>query len=87
MVGPLALGSNRSEDPLPTPRYSRWKAGATTFGPVGKIFITGGLVGFGGLLFLAFRIVEGPMVIADVGAYAIVAGLLLRHVWRRVPIN
>ena len=86
-AGPLALGGARADDPLPLPRYSRWKAGATTFGPVGKILITAAVVGFGCLLFLAFRIVEGPMVIADVGGYAILAGLLLRQVWRRVPIS
>jgi hypothetical protein len=83
----LAHGLQQDPDPIPLPRYSRWKAGATTFGPIGKILITTVVVGFGCLLFLAFKIVEGPMVIADVGVYSAGAAFLLRHVWRRVPIS
>jgi hypothetical protein len=72
---------------LPPARYSRWKASVTTFGPTGKIVITSVLVAFGLLMFLLLKTVEGPLVFADISIYAIGAGFLLRHVWRRVRVS
>jgi hypothetical protein len=86
-AGPLAHGSRTDPDPLPPARYSRWNASPTTFGPVIKVSITGALVGFGLLLFLGLKIVEGPMVIADVGVYSLGAGYVLRRLWRRARVS
>ena len=38
---------------------------------------------FGWIIFYVFRVVDGPLVIADVGVYAGGAFFVLRHVWRR----
>jgi hypothetical protein len=86
-AGPLVRGLDRDPDPLPEARYSRWTASPTTFGPVVKVSITCALVGFGLLLFLGLRIVEGPMVIADVGVYSLGSGYILRRVWRRARVS
>lgn len=86
-AGPLVRGLQPDPDPLPPPRYSRWKAGPTTFGPTVKIVITCALLGLGWLLFVSFKIVEGAMAIADVGVYLLGAGYLLRHVWRRGQVG
>ena len=67
----------------PTPQYSRWRAGPTTFGPVGRISITLVVAAVGVLVFFVFRIVDGPIVVADVGIYGVGAFFLLRHVWKR----
>lgn len=69
----------------PEPRvYSRWKAGPTTFGPVGRILITllvaaffpwGSFVGFGSAL--------GPLLLWYLMGYTFLATFVLRHVWRK----
>jgi len=64
--------------------YSRWKAGPTTFGPVGRILITllvaaffpwGSFVGFGSAL--------GPLLLWYLMGYTFLATFVLRHVWRK----
>jgi len=69
--------------PDPLPVYSRWRAGPTSFGPVGRISITLVVGFFGWVTFYAFRFVDGPLVIGDVGIYAVGAFFVLRHVWKR----
>src|SRR5689334_8470388 len=72
-----------ADDLEPIPEYSRWRAGPTTFGPVGRISITVVVAAIGFLVFWVFRLVDGPLVIADVGIYGVGAYFLLRNVWRR----
>lgn len=69
--------------PTPTPRTSRWRAGATTFGPAGRIAITvvllalfpwGGVGGLSAASALQLYFLLG---------WAFLATLVLRHVWRR----
>jgi hypothetical protein len=69
--------------PTPTPRTSRWRAGATTFGPAGRIAITVALLAafpWGG--------VDGLSAVSALQLYFLLgwvflATLVLRHVWRR----
>jgi len=80
----LPPGASQTDLDLdPSPRYSRWRSGPTTFGPVGRISITVAVAFFGWLVFTVFRFVDGPLVIADVGVYAVGTFFVLRHVWRR----
>lgn len=71
-------------EPKPEPRMSRWHAGPTTFGPVGRVVATlvlalfapwHGLTGFGGM--------EGPLMLWYLLGYTAVAAMLLRHIWRK----
>ncbi|GIV00599.1 MAG: hypothetical protein KatS3mg014_2214 [Actinomycetota bacterium] len=73
-------------EPSPEPRTSRFRAGPTTLGPVGRILATlvvalfapwRGLVGFDGAL--------GPLMLWYLLGYTMIAVLLLRHIWRREP--
>ena len=70
--------------PKETPVYSRWRAGPTTFGPVGRILITivvlvffpsGGYAGFGSAM--------GPLLLWYLLGYTLVATVVLRSVWRK----
>lgn len=70
--------------PKETPVYSPWRAGPTTFGPVGRILITivvvlvfpsGGYVGFGSPI--------GPLLLWYLLGYTVFATLVLRGVWRK----
>jgi len=64
----------------PQHRTSRWRAGPTTFGPVGRILITALLLAlfpwsvFGNL---------DPLVLWQAFGYTLAATLVLRHTWRR----
>lgn len=82
-TGPPPGATQSDLDPDPPPQYSRWRSGATTFGPVGRISITVVLALLGWVIFYVFRFVDGPLVIADVGVYGVAAFFILRHVWRR----
>ena len=71
-------------EPVPEPRMSRWHAGPTTFGPVGRVVATlalalsgpwQGLVGFGGM--------EGPLMLWYLLGCTVLSVLLLRHIWRK----
>ncbi len=71
-------------EPPPEPRTSRWRAGPTTLGPVGRIVSTlvlalfapwRGLVGFGSAL--------GPLMLWYLLGYTLIAVVLLPHIWRR----
>ena len=50
---------------------------------MGRVSITMAVAFFGWIIFYIFRLVDGPLVIADVGVYAVGAFFVLRHVWRR----
>lgn len=69
------------------PRYSRWRAGPNSLGPVARVAITLTLVAVGWLVFVAFRAVDGALVVADVGIYSAFAVWLLSHVWKRERIE
>jgi hypothetical protein len=77
--GPGAFVGSQS----PTPRTSRWRAGPTTFGPVGRILITIGVLaplpwgGMGGLS--TTSVLQMWFLMGWVGF----ATLVLRHVWKR----
>jgi len=83
LLGPLGHGPYVDSHPEPEPQYSRWRAGTTTFGPVGRLLITVVVAFFGWLTYASFRAIDGPLVIADVGAYSAAAFFILRHVWKR----
>ncbi len=80
---PTPAPPSHADDVEPLPQYSRWRAGPTTFGPVGRISITVVVAAIGWLVFWVFHFVDGPVVIADVGIYGVGAFFLLRNVWRR----
>ncbi len=70
--------------PKETAVFSRWRAGPTTFGPVGRILVTlfvlaffpwGGFVRFGSAL--------GPLLLWYLLGYTFLATFVLRHVWRK----
>jgi hypothetical protein len=68
-------------------RYSRWASGPLTFGPAGRLIATASVIAlgpwsvFGGISFV------NPFFIWYLGAYAIAATLVLRHVWARVAVS
>jgi hypothetical protein len=69
----------RDPDVLP-PTYSRWRAGPTTFGPVGRLIVTI-LVA---LIFPWDAIVTlNPLRLWFMLGYTIFAAYVLRHTWRR----
>jgi hypothetical protein len=70
--------------PRPDPPTSRWRAGPTTFGPLGRLALTAvvlafapwqGLTGFGGP--------AGALTLWWLLGWSFLAVLVLRHVWRR----
>lgn len=64
----------------PQHRTSRWRAGPTTFGPVGRILVTA-LV----LVLFPWQVLRGldPLVLWQALGYTLAATLVLRHTWRR----
>jgi len=69
--------------PTATPRTSRWRAGPTTFGPLGRILITLGL-----LVFLPWGGIGGltPGSVLQIWfllGWVLSATFVLRHVWKR----
>jgi hypothetical protein len=84
-AGPLARsGPWIDPDPGPEPVYSRWQAGETTFGPVGRIVAT--------LVLLILVLLGAAFTMFGWGrlfmaVYVPVAGIFLwrqlRHVWRK----
>jgi hypothetical protein len=72
------------DPPRPEPPTSRWRAGPTTFGPIGRLVATAivlafapwqGLTGFGGA--------AGALTLWWLLGWSFMAVLVLRHVWRR----
>jgi hypothetical protein len=67
---------------------SRWHAGPTTFGPVGRVSITIVLVLLGPWrAFVGFDSIAGPLTLWYLLGYTILAVLVLRHVWRRECVS
>lgn len=67
--------------------YSRWRAGATTFGPAGRISITAGLIGLlalglGGMLDTS----AWGLALWFLMGWSLVASLILRATWRKEPV-
>jgi len=67
---------------MPLAKHSRWRGGATTFGPVVKIVVTLLMAWLGYVTWYMSRIVDGSFVIIDMIVYIVVAVFFLRHVWR-----
>jgi hypothetical protein len=69
--------------PVPTPRTSRWRSGATSFGPIGRIVSTLALAAFfpwwglGGF---------DPLFLWSLLGWVFAAGMVLRSIWKREPI-
>jgi hypothetical protein len=74
------------ESPLPSERYSRWRGGSTTFGPVGRIVATVVVVG---LSISGFLVVRAAQFLGLTGwlAYDAVGLVILREVWKRDRIS
>lgn len=71
-------------EPDPGPRTSRWHAGPTTFGPVGRVGVTIAVALLGPWrAFTGFDSIAGPLMLWYLLGYTILAILVLRHVWRR----
>ena len=75
--------------------YSRWRAGADSFGPVGRVLLTCesavlGVLGFGALYGNAFLGTGVPLGFA-IGFYMVIAipvgAWMLRRVWKRTRIK
>jgi hypothetical protein len=74
---------NRSplrDDPERAPTYSRWRAGPTTFGPVGRVAITMVV-----LLIFPWDALStlNPLRLWFMLGYTIFASYVLRHTWRK----
>jgi hypothetical protein len=76
-------------DPPDRPRSSRWRKGATTFGPVGRLVLTAfvlALAPWGGLA--GFSTASSPLTLWWLLGWAVFASVVLRSVWRReAPID
>jgi hypothetical protein len=58
---------------------SRWRAGATTFGPVGRIVVTAGVI-----VFFPWGTIGNPLTLfVYLPAYLVLAVAVLRSTWRR----
>jgi hypothetical protein len=70
--------------PRPDVHYSRWRGNALTFGPAGRLVITGCVVLFG----VSF-VVQGfnPAMIWPLGMYMVAATIILKEVWKPVRID
>jgi hypothetical protein len=63
------------------PRYSRWRAGPTTFGPAGKIAATLAVILMGPWTGASF------LTILYVPAWIMLSTMILKQVWARVRID
>jgi hypothetical protein len=77
---PWVARSPLRDDRGPPPTYSRWRAGPTTFGPVGRISIT--LVLLTLFPWDAFFTLN-PMRLWFMLGFSVFASYVLRHTWRR----
>jgi hypothetical protein len=92
----LASARQPPKDTYPAPEFSRWKGGHESFGPVGRIVLTIGLL-IG--LFIGYFIFYGGMVTTigeipvngAIGMYSILAIFLggwgLKTIWKRARIR
>jgi hypothetical protein len=71
------------EELSPAPVYSRWRAGATTFGPLGRVVITVALVGFQAFWWKVVGAGGIEFVLVSYLASTVVSIWILTHVWKR----
>lgn len=70
--------------PRPDPPTSRWRAGPTTFGPLGRLLITAVVLAFAPWQGLGgFGDPSGALMLWWLLGWSSMAVLVLRHVWRR----
>jgi hypothetical protein len=86
IMGQLASEAIESAEPDPAPVYSRWRGGPTSFGPATKVILTALVVALGWVVYKSFALVDGPMVGADIGIYAVAAYFFLRQIWKRARV-
>lgn len=79
--GPSLYEATRpvARPPMPKPEYSRWKAGATSFGPVGRVVSTTLVV-----LAVLWATLSFPFYLP---MYLIAAGVVLVSVWRNDQVD
>jgi hypothetical protein len=87
LMGQLAGGAVEPSEPDPTPVYSRWRGGPTSFGPATKVILTVLVVALGWVVYKSFALVDGPMVVADIGIYTVAAYFFLRQIWKRARVG
>lgn len=68
--------------PSVTPEFSRWRGGATSFGPVGRILCTVLLLGVDAAMLLGFSV--GFLATA---AWLVVTPPILASIWKRARIR
>jgi hypothetical protein len=68
----------------PTPRTSRWRAGPTSFGPVGRLVSTGVLALF--FPWWGAGDAMNPFFLWSLMGWLVLAGIVLRSVWKRERI-
>lgn len=87
-----------SDEPEPwvvePPQYSAWKAGPYSFGPAGRLVITGITILLGVVVFFAakavgkyFGIPGLSLVLVFLGIYTVIAIIVLWGVWRPTRIK
>ncbi|MGH2589579.1 MAG: hypothetical protein ACRDGW_02140 [Actinomycetota bacterium] len=70
--------------PRPDPPTSRWRAGPTTFGPLGRLVVTAVVLAFAPWQGLGgFGDPSGALMLWWLLGWSSMAALVLRHVWRR----
>ncbi len=76
------------EEPTPPAVYSRWRGGATTFGPVGRVVITVAILLVHVLLWKVFGF-DGVVFLLGVGyiAWSLLSVWILLHVWKRDRVD
>jgi heme exporter protein D len=67
---------------MPTVRTSRWRAGPTSFGPLGRMLSTAGVVA----LFPWWGLGGNPFFLWSLMGWLGMAGIVLRSVWKRERI-
>ena len=66
----------------PSPVYTRWQRGPTTFGPVGRLVSTAVVVLIGVVVGGALAAGAWPFALWFLSGYGLAAGIVLRHVWQ-----
>jgi hypothetical protein len=69
--------------PTPTPRTSRWRAGPTSFGPVGRILTTAVLLAFFPWWGMDGLTPASVLYLWFLMGWVMLASIVLRQVWRR----
>ena len=75
------------EEPVPPPVYSRWHAGVTTFGPVGRILSTIIVVAPAVVWFFVMKAAGFVFGLTGFVGYCVVGVVVLRQIWKRDRIH